>query len=536
MLAPNSIINGRYQIVRQVGQGGIGAVYEAIDQRLRATVALKQMLVNVEQYGRAFEREAQLLANLRHGALPKVIDYFIVEQGPFLVMEFIPGPDMSSIMNERRGPFPIDDVMRWADSLLDTLDYLHTLKPPIVHRDIKPQNLKLTSRKEIILLDFGLAKGSIALGTANLQSVTGWTPQYAPLEQINGTGTDPRSDLYSLGATLYHFLTGNPPVSATARATEAIAHRPDPLQPVSQLNSQIPQWINAVIMHSMALNPADRFISAAAMRSALQFNNRTVQQSATVVTQNIDPGLQTIVEPAVADTLKTRRLDESPATNVISQSPSIIPPVVEVKKSRTGLWIAAAFILLLLVGGGIGGGLMLNRWRTQSQTTDDTDASQPTETSSDDQLDTPIPASAITLKAGTEATLGDGTYKLVAAHLLPYGPKRQRLRLRIRLTWNGGFSANFDRDLFHLLVDGKESQPINRPNELVESFSAKDAIVAFLVPINATKAVLEIGRTRPKERRSILILRHLPVGRATRPLRHNRGTCRCHFRPAKNLK
>src|SRR6267154_5319569 len=102
MLTQGSVINDRYQIIRQVGQGGMGAVYEAFDQRLRSPVALKQMIVGQEQYGRAFEREAQLLANSRHTALPKVIDYFTVEQGSFLVMEFIPGPDLATVLAERK--------------------------------------------------------------------------------------------------------------------------------------------------------------------------------------------------------------------------------------------------------------------------------------------------------------------------------------------------------------------------------------------------------------------------------------------------
>src|SRR5882724_11114828 len=276
MLAERTIINDRYQVIRQVGQGGMGAVYEAFDQRLRSPVALKQMIVGQEQYGRAFEREAQLLANSRHAALPKVIDYFTIDEGSFLVMEFISGPDLATILAERRTPFTINDVMRWANTLLDVLDYLHTQTPAIIHRDIKPQNLKLTPKGEIILLDFGLAKGRVTAraSATNAKSVTGWTPQYAPLEQINGTGTDPRSDLYSLGATLYQLLTAQTPIDATSRAAEVIGHRPDPIRPVHELNPLVPQWIGAVIMHALQLNASDRFMDAAAMRGALQFDLR----------------------------------------------------------------------------------------------------------------------------------------------------------------------------------------------------------------------------------------------------------------------
>ena len=162
MLEPNQILQGRYRIIESIGRGGMGAVYKAMDTRLHAIVALKQTLVSGEAPRRAFEREAQLLAGLRHPALPKVSDHFVEEDGQFLVMEFIPGDDLGTLLSKRAGPFPVADVLRWADVLLDALEYLHGHTPPIIHRDIKPQNLKLTDRGEIILLDFGLAKGAAA--------------------------------------------------------------------------------------------------------------------------------------------------------------------------------------------------------------------------------------------------------------------------------------------------------------------------------------------------------------------------------------
>jgi len=204
MLAPDTLIHGRYRIIRAIGKGGMGAVYEAFDLRLQSPVALKQMVVEGEQLSRAFAREAQLLASLRHQALPRVIDHFVDDQGQFLVMEFIPGDDLAALLQKRGAPFPIDQVLSWADTLLDALSYLHPQQPPVIHRDIKPQNMKLTPRDEIILLDFGLAKGAPAAQTRSMTgSVFGYTPQYTLLEQIKGVGTEPRSDLYALAATLY---------------------------------------------------------------------------------------------------------------------------------------------------------------------------------------------------------------------------------------------------------------------------------------------------------------------------------------------
>src|SRR5215208_1082698 len=232
MLPNNTLLQGRYLIVEQIGRGGMGAVYKATDTRLRSTIALKETLVGGEMLLKAFEREAQLLAGLRHPALPRVSDHFIDESGQFLVMEFIPGDDLATLLLKRGSPFPFGDVLRWGDQLLDALDYLHSRQPPVVHRDIKPQNLKLTPRGEIILLDFGLAKGSVGADqsiTSATGSVMAYTAHYAPFEQIRGAGTDARSDLYSLGATLYTMLTGKIPADALTRAEAAMSRQDDPL-------------------------------------------------------------------------------------------------------------------------------------------------------------------------------------------------------------------------------------------------------------------------------------------------------------------
>jgi len=271
MLAPDTLIHGRYRIIRAIGKGGMGAVYEAFDLRLQSPVALKQMVVEGEQLSRAFAREAQLLASLRHQALPRVIDHFVDDQGQFLVMEFIPGDDLAALLQKRGAPFPIDQVLSWADTLLDALSYLHSQQPPVIHRDIKPQNMKLTPRGEIILLDFGLAKGATAAQTRSMTgSVFGYTPQYAPLEQIKGSGTEPRSDLYSLGATLYNLITGTPPPDALTRAAAMVTREPDPLEPAHRLNPGVPHDVSAVLNQALALDPTARFANADAMRRALR--------------------------------------------------------------------------------------------------------------------------------------------------------------------------------------------------------------------------------------------------------------------------
>jgi serine/threonine protein kinase len=270
MLAPETVLQNRYRILRLLGQGGMGAVYEALDERLDTTVALKETLFTDERLRKQFEREARLLARMHHPALPRVSDHFAEGDGQFLVMQYIPGDDLSQMMARKQGPFPPDQVLTWGDQLLDALDYLHTQDPQIIHRDIKPQNLKLTGRGQIILLDFGLAKGQtggVSVVTTSA-SIFGYTPNYAPLEQIQGLGTDARSDIYALSATLYHLMTGVKPPDALTRAAALVNGQPDPLAPAHEVAGVGPE-VAGVLAKGMSQNRDQRYATAAGMRAAL---------------------------------------------------------------------------------------------------------------------------------------------------------------------------------------------------------------------------------------------------------------------------
>ena len=161
-LSPETLIQNRYKIVHLIGKGGMGEVYLAVDQRLGSAVALKRTFFSDDELlANAFEREARILANVRHPILPKVSDHFIEGDNQYLVMEHIAGDDLSKRLEKTQQSFPLSWVLFWADQLLDSLNYLHTHQPPIIHRDIKPQNLKLTDDNQIVLLDFGLSKNSV---------------------------------------------------------------------------------------------------------------------------------------------------------------------------------------------------------------------------------------------------------------------------------------------------------------------------------------------------------------------------------------
>ncbi len=261
MLTPGILIHQRYRITRPIGQGGMSAVYAATDERLGNTVALKQLIGGGVDITLAFEQEARTLATLHHAALPRVIDYFSDPAGAFLVMEFIPGPDLSAQLAQQGHPFMVAQVLAWANQLLAALDYLH--RRQVIHRDIKPQNLKCTADGDVILLDFGLAKQPAG------QSVRGFTPEYAPLEQIQGYGTGPRSDLYSLAATLYHLLTGQPPATAIDRLMDTAQGRADPLAAPHTLNPQVPPEVSTILLWALTLDQDMRPASADALRSSL---------------------------------------------------------------------------------------------------------------------------------------------------------------------------------------------------------------------------------------------------------------------------
>jgi serine/threonine-protein kinase len=209
----------------------MGAVYRAEDLRLEGRIcAVKEVRPDPDatpealtQAQEQFHREASILARLDHPNLPKVSDTFAEHRREYLVMDFVGGRDLRQLVEEkrRRGEFLSEErVLRWADQLCDALEYLHSQDPPVLHRDIKPANIKLAPSGLIKLVDFGLVKLLAADDSSTVTVLQGrGTVAYTPLEQYGGdTGhTDVRSDIYSLGATLYHLLTNQPPADAKQR-------------------------------------------------------------------------------------------------------------------------------------------------------------------------------------------------------------------------------------------------------------------------------------------------------------------------------
>jgi len=276
-LKAGEILRSRYRIDRIIGQGGMGSIYLADDMRLQGRLcALKEVEHDrslptdlLKQTREQFLREATVLARLDHPNLPKVSDFFSVGGRDYLVMDFVPGKDLRTLMNEARqkGEFLSErEVLGWADQLADALTYLHSQKPPILHRDIKPSNLKLTPSGLLKLVDFGLVK-ILASDEVTITILQGrGTALYTPLEQYGGDAghTDARSDIYAFGSTLYHLLTNRPPVEAR----EMFLH-PEALAPLRQLNPNISVRTERAISWAMSLHPDERPADVEAFRQAL---------------------------------------------------------------------------------------------------------------------------------------------------------------------------------------------------------------------------------------------------------------------------
>ena len=283
---PGAVLRDRYKIIDLVGQGGMGAIYRAEDLRLAGRYcAIKEVQPEprvsssmLAQAREQFYREASTLARLDHPNLPKVSDHFSEGDCDYLVMDFVPGRELKEIMEDarRQGKFLDEkEVLSWADQLGQALEYLHSQDPPILHRDIKPSNIKLTPAGAIKLVDFGLVKLLIPDDARTITILQGrGTVQYTPLEQYGGdTGhTDARSDIYSLGATLYHLLTGQSPTDAKQRFLE-----PGSLAPPHSLNPDLSPQTERALLRALEMHPDQRPGSVAEFRTEL-----LSQQSSTV--------------------------------------------------------------------------------------------------------------------------------------------------------------------------------------------------------------------------------------------------------------
>ncbi len=265
-LALNSLLQNRYRILQKLGQGGFGAVYLAQDTRLNnRLVAAKENFDNSTEAQTQFQIEANLLANLQHASLPRVSDFFVEPSSgrQYLIMDFVEGDDLALIV-QRTGRLSETQALPWMEQVCEALAYLHTQQPPIIHRDIKPPNIRIRRDQRAILVDFGIAKVfDAARKTAD--GARAVSAGYSPLEQYGNGTTDARSDLYALGATMYFVFTAQTPPDATELAAQDKF-----LTPPRKMNPKLSSHVEAAILQAMHLDARHRHNSADELRRALR--------------------------------------------------------------------------------------------------------------------------------------------------------------------------------------------------------------------------------------------------------------------------
>jgi len=292
-LKTGSLLRHRYRIEGILGQGGMGAVYKAFDINLGVAAAVKENLFTTEEYARQFRREATILASLRHSNTPRVTDHFVIEgEGQYLVMDFIKGVDLRERL-EKDGSVSEEEALPWFLEICDALAYLHSRNPPVLHRDLKPGNIKITPENRAMLVDFGLAK-IVEKGGATTTGAKAMTPGFSPPEQYGTGKTDSRTDVYSLGATCYAVLTATIPEDSLERAMGR-----DELTPIRKRNPKISIALAEVISKALAVDPSDRYQSIAEFASALQSASRSRHPTIVRDYHNLQ---QTVVPIAVDDT------------------------------------------------------------------------------------------------------------------------------------------------------------------------------------------------------------------------------------------
>ncbi|MEU5213180.1 protein kinase [Streptomyces sp. NPDC020742] len=267
------ILGGRYELVQQLGHGGMGTVHRAVDRRLRRTVAVKTLSAELAlqpEFLARFQREAHAAAALNHPGVATVHDVGEDAGGgaaePYLVMEYVEGRPLSQVLRE--GRLSVDRAADVVGQVLDALDHSH--RHAIVHRDIKPANVMLTGAGTVKVVDFGIAKALSEVATRLTGTgVAVGTPAYLAPEQINGAETDHRTDLYAVGCLLYELLTGRPPYTGDSPFSVMHQHLSAEPVPPSRLRPELPPAVDEVIRRALSKDRAERFADAGAMRAAL---------------------------------------------------------------------------------------------------------------------------------------------------------------------------------------------------------------------------------------------------------------------------
>jgi len=324
-----SLLNDRYRKKRRLVQSGMGTLFLAHDEILNVDVAIKENMYASTDHSIQFRQEAMILARLRHSNLPRVIDHFVIkDQGEYLVMDYIEGRDLQAQLDIQGHPFSEREAVQIGITVCDALAYLHSRQPPIIHRDIKPANLKRTPEERIMLLDFGLAK-HYQQDEVTAVGAKGVTAGYSPVEQY-GQGTDARSDIYALGATLYTLLTGQVPPDSVERAIGM-----DDLEPITVYHPAVSKKLQDVISTAMAVKADDRFQSAEELKFALQ------------------SALPMDITPAQGGEPASRNPEKASIQAIDPQALTVLSPRTKSRKKSHWYWLLP--LIIFVFGGALTG-------------------------------------------------------------------------------------------------------------------------------------------------------------------------------------
>lgn len=360
-------ISNRYVVEEMLGQGGMSAVYKGTDPNLKRVVAIKVIhshLSNNPDFVQRFEEEAAAVAQLRHHGIIQVYDFNRDDDLYYMVLEFVPGEtfqDHLKRLNDGGRKLSPTKAIEYMASICDAVDYAH--QRGMIHRDIKPANLMLTTTGQVILMDFGIAK--IVGGTRHTATgaVVG-TAMYMSPEQIKGEQPDRRTDIYSLGVTLFEMVGGRPPFDANSAMTLMMMHINDPVPNIKNLNPDVPDALVTVINKALAKDPNDRYQTAAQMAAALRnalsagssaAPNATMMEDATVMKQSRGTTIEkpyagTYVESTPIAPVKGTMIESSAPSSIYSTPAASAAP--KPKKSMVWPILAVVVIGLLCLGGG----------------------------------------------------------------------------------------------------------------------------------------------------------------------------------------
>lgn len=328
MLPVGHIVQGRYQIQRVLGQGGMGSVYLAQDVRLPRSWALKEMSDHFTDPAEraeaeaSFNAEAQILAGLNHPNLPRISDFFQEAGRHYLVMDYIAGETLEQRLG--RGPLSVPETLALGTQIADTLAYLHSQPEPVIFRDLKPANVILAADGRPTLVDFGIARVFRAEGVKDTRPLG--TPGYAAPEQYGRGQSDARTDLFALGATLHHALSGIDP-----------GDKPFQFGPLSELRGDVPAALERIVLRAVSLKPEDRLQSAADLRQALAGVERELSMSGVLPTSSKTTDLSQAAPPPAAP---------AAAPAVVSKIAGFAPGRVDLGSLRWGSQARATVKLL----------------------------------------------------------------------------------------------------------------------------------------------------------------------------------------------